>query len=319
MVNDYTIAVVIPCYQVAQEITGVIERIPDYVDAIIAVNDGSTDDTRQQLERIQCERLTVLCHDENQGLGGAMATGYQHALQAEMDIVVKVDGDGQMDPAYIIELIKPLTKGGCDYTKGNRFLHARELRQMPFTRKVGNILLTFLTKISSGYWHVFDPQNGFLAIHKEFLATLDLDRIRTCRYFFENEMLIQLNIVTARVMDCPMPAVYTSTPSSLYIPEVIRYYPGLLIRGFFSRIFHRYILRDFSIIVPLYFFGFILFCWGGIFGGYNWWYFSTQAQRATPTGTIMLSVLPVILGFQMLITGLVIDILQSPRADRDSV
>jgi len=104
---------------------------------------------------------------------------------------------------------------------------------MPFARKFGNILLTFLTKISSGYWHVFDPQNGFLVIHKEFLSTLDLDRIRPCRYFFENEMLVQLNIVSARVMDCPMLAVYTGAPSSLFIPEVIRYYPRLLIRGFF--------------------------------------------------------------------------------------
>lgn len=319
MVDGYTIAIVIPCYQVAQNVAGVIERIPDYVDAIIAVDDGSVDDTRQQLEEVQCDRLTVLHHDENQGVGGTMATGYRYALDTGVDIVVKVDGDGQMDPAYMIELVRPLTRGGCDYTKGNRFLHTRELRQMPFTRMVGNILLTFLTKISSGYWHVFDPQNGFLAIRKEFLSTLDLDRIRTCRYFFENEMLVQLNIVAARVLDCPMPAVYTGTPSSLYIPEVVRYYPRLLIRGFFARIFFRYILRDFSIIVPLYFFGFILFAWGGIFGGYTWWHFSTQVRQAAPTGTIMLSALPMILGFQMLITGLVIDILQSPRAEGHSV
>ena len=135
------------------------------------------------------------------------------------------------------------------------------------------------------------------------------------RYFFENEMLIQLNIMAARVMDRTIPSVYGNEASSLRIVDILRYYPSGLIRGFFHRTYHRYILRDFSIIVPLYLAGFSMFMFGVVFGAYNWYYFSVVVQQAAPTGTILLAVLPLILGFQMLIQGLLIDISQSPRAD----
>ncbi|MBM3265794.1 MAG: glycosyltransferase family 2 protein, partial [candidate division Zixibacteria bacterium] len=282
--------------------------------------DASDDDTGKRLDDISWERLTVLRHPENQGVGGAMVTGYRYALDAGADIVIKVDGDSQMDPKYMIDLIKPLTKEVCDYTKGNRFLHFDALSRMPVSRKIGNVLLTFLTKASSGYWHVFDPQNGYVAIRRDVLAAIDMRRIQTSRYFFENEMLVQLNILTARVLDCPMPAIYLAdSPSSLRIIDVMQYYPGLLIRGFFYRLFYRYLLRDFSIIVPFYLIGSMMCLWGGLFGGYNWWYHATQAHQATPTGTIMLAVLPFLLGFQLLLAGLVIDIFQSPRADASPV
>lgn len=315
MYVDLTIAVVIPCYQVENQVATVINRIPDFVDVIIAVDDASTDGTRRVLEGLDCSRLTVLYHEENQGVGGAMTTGYEHALSTDAQIVVKVDGDGQMAPDRIQELIDPLIDDICDYAKGNRFLHTLELAHMPFLRKLGNIVLTFLTKLSSGYWHVFDPQNGFVAIHREFLSALDLNRLRHTRYFFENEMLIQLNIMAARVMDRPIPSVYGNEASSLRIFDILGYYPFGLIRGFFHRTYHRYILRDFSIIVPLYLAGFAMFMFGGLFGAYNWYYFAVVVKRAAPAGTIILAVLPLILGFQMLIQGLLIDILQSPRAD----
>jgi dolichol-phosphate mannosyltransferase len=169
--------------------------------------------------------------------------------------------------------------------------------------------------LCSGYWHVFDPQNGFVAIHREFLSALELNRLRKSRYFFENEMLIQLNIMAARVMDRPIPSVYGNEASSLHIFDILLYYPFSLFRGFFHRTYHRYILRDFSIIVPLYLAGFTMFMFGVIFGAYNWYHFSIVVKQPAPAGTIVLAVLPLILGFQMLTQGLLIDILQSPKAD----
>ncbi len=239
MIKNHTIGVVIPCYQVAQNVVSVIEGIPKYVDAIIAVNDASIDDTGQMLEGLRCERLTVLHHNKNRGVGGAMATGYRHAFREGIEIVVKLDGDGQMEPMHMIDLVRPIIYGTCDYAKGHRFLHTAELKKMPLFRKVGNIVLNYLTKISSGYLRVSDPQNGYLAIRTEFLPKLDLDRIQTSRYFFENEMLIQLKLANARVMDLPIPAVYNGSPSSLRISEVIQYYPMMLLTGFLLRILRR--------------------------------------------------------------------------------
>ena len=316
MRNGKIIAVIIPCYNVEQTVADVVRRIPEEVDHLIAVDDASVDGTRRILTGIPDNRLVVLTHDQNQGVGGAMATGFERAMGLNADIAVKIDGDGQMDPSLIPELINPLLDGSCDYVKGNRFLHTRELRQMPLSRKIGNILLTFFTKFASGYWHVFDPQNGFLAIHRDFMAALDLGRLRNARYFCENELLIQLNVMVARVQDYPMPAHYNDAPSSLRVRRVILPFAFRLIRGFLFRSYHRYVLRDFSVIVPLYLLGAPLFLFGIIFGSYKWWYYATQAQQPAPTGTIMLAVLPLILGFQMVIQALLIDILQSPKPDR---
>ncbi|NQU44226.1 glycosyltransferase family 2 protein, partial [bacterium] len=257
--------------------------------------------------------LIVIHHSRNQGVGGAMASGFEKALQLDLDILVKVDGDGQMDPEFMIELVEPLANGHCDYAKGNRFLHFDALRLMPLSRKLGSILLTFLTKIASGYWHVFDPQNGYLAVRQDFLRFLNLERLRNRRYFFENEMLIELNIDSARVLDCPMPSIYGGEVSSLRVSQVMLYFPVYLFRGFFSRLFHRYVLRDFSVVVPLYLLGALSFGWGVYFGILTWW--RSDPAAPTPTATIMLSVLPLILGMQMLLQGLLFEILQTPRAE----
>ena len=317
MLNHLKIAVVIPCYQVAQTITHVVESIPGYVDTIIAVDDASTDDTPSALAAIDDPRLVILRHDRNQGVGGAMASGFRRALDDGQDVVVKLDGDGQMDPSWMRDLVDPIVDDACDYAKGNRFLHRKELVRMPWLRKIGNILLTFLTKIASGYWYTFDPQNGFLAIRASFLRSVDLERLRSRRYFFENEMLIQLNVVTARVLDCPMPAIYGGEASSLKIRTVLLYFPPLLVRGFLSRLFGRYVLRDFSAVVPLYFLGLGLFLWGVGFGAATWYRFGTAGIPA-PTGTIMVSVLPLILGFQMLLQGLLLEIMYTPKPRRQS-
>jgi len=317
MLKGHRVGVIIPCYQVAGTVAGVIEGIPDHVDVIIAVDDASTDGTARVLEDLGSARLQVIRHESNLGVGGAMASGFERALDAELDIVVKIDGDGQMDPAWMRDLVDPLIEDAADYAKGNRFLHRKELVRMPLLRKVGNILLTFLTKVASGYWYTFDPQNGFLAIRADFLRSIDLEKLRSRRYFFENEMLIQLNVVTARVLDCPMPSMYDGESSSLRIRTVLAYFPLLLVRGFFARIFGRYVLRDFSAVVPLYFLGAILFVWGVGFGAVTWYRYGT-AHVPAPTGTIMVSVLPLILGFQMLLQGLLLEILYTPKPLRQS-
>jgi glycosyltransferase involved in cell wall biosynthesis len=313
MVHGCRIGVVIPCFRNEASIAAVVAGLPDFVDTIIAVNDESPDGTQGALEAIASPRLVVLRHEKNQGLGGAMATGYAAALERGLDIVVKMDGDGQMAPEALLSLVTPIAEGRCDYAKGNRFLHARELRGMPALRKLGSVALTFITKFCSGYWQVFDPQNGYVAIARDHLASLDLARLRSRRYFFENEMLIQLNVLGARVLDCPMPARYAGEASSMKVSRVLFYFPYFFLHGFLFRMFNRYVLRDFSIIIPFYILGTCLFGFGFVFGAREW-AIALRTLLPTPTGTIMLAVLPLILGLQFLLQGLLIDILQTPRA-----
>jgi len=313
VLDGFKIGVVIPCYRVGGLIKDVIDGIPDYVDVIVAVDDASPDATFETLESINRPQLRIVRHKANLGVGGAVVSGMREALKHDLDILVKLDGDGQMDPAMMIELIRPVAEGRCEYAKGNRFLHGQELRAMPPARLLGNIALTFLTKLSSGYWHLFDPQNGYLAVSVPSLRLLNLERLARRRYFFENEMLIQLNVFEGRALDVPFPARYGDEVSSLRIGTILLYFPWFLFRGFLSRLYHRYVLRDFSIIIPLYLAGFCLFGWGFVFGAVTW-IEALKTNIPTPTGTIMLSVLPLILGLQMLLQGLMIDILQTPRA-----
>ena len=319
MYDNSSIAVVIPCYRVEQTVERVVRRLPDFVDVVIAVDDASPDGTGEAIDRLAASSTTpqvvALHHERNQGVGGAMATGYEKALELGVDIVVKVDGDDQMNPDFMADLVEPLAAGACDYAKGNRFRHFRALKRMPLVRKLGNIALTFLTKVASGYWHIFDPQNGYVAIHRDVLEVIDLSKLRGRRYFFENEMLIRLNIESARVLDVPMPSIYGDEVSSLRVSHVLTYFPMHLARGFLARLFHRYILRDFSVVIPLYLIGVVAFGWGFVFGLETWINHYNHPDTPTPTGTVMLSVLPLIVGLQMLLQGLLIDILQTPRPD----
>ncbi len=314
MFEGCRVGVVIPSYRVEKAVAEVIRTVPEYVDVIVAVNDCSPDSTLATLKAIQDPRLVVVSHDVNKGVGAAVATGFAELLKVGIDIAVKLDGDGQMDPERMVDLVEPIASGHTDYAKGNRFLHAKELREMPLVRKLGSIALTFLTKFASGYWHVFDPQNGYLAISGEYLSSLDLSRMNSRRYFFENEMLIQLNVLGARVKDAAMPARYADEVSSMRISRVLFYFPYFLMHGFFFRMFNRYVLRDFSVIIPFYVLGSAMFAFGAVFGSYEWFQ-AVRTSTPTATGTIMLSVLPLILGLQLLLQGLLIDILGSRRAD----
>jgi glycosyltransferase involved in cell wall biosynthesis len=253
----------------------------------------------------------VVTHERNRGVGGAMVTGFQKAAELGADVMVKVDGDGQMHPDHLPVLLEPLAEDGYDYAKGNRLLDRAALGAMPRVRLVGNLAMTFLTKLASGYWHLLDPQNGYVAIRTDTWRLLDRDRIAS-GYFFENDMLVHLNILGARVKDVPMPARYEDEPSSLRVHRIIPVFTWLLISRMVYRFYTKYMLLDFSPIALFVLTGLPLFFWGLGFGAWAWWVNAEQGKFAS-TGTVMLSVLPLLVGFQLLLQALVLDIQQSPR------
>jgi glycosyltransferase involved in cell wall biosynthesis len=309
--KDRRITAVIPAHDEARHILNVVQTMPQFVDHMILVDDCSGDGTSQVALACGDPRLTVLTTPDNQGVGGATILGYQTAIELKSDIVVKMDGDGQMAPEYLSLLLDTIVEQNFDYAKGNRFLAGESLAFMPRHRLIGNILLTFMTKLASGYWHIFDPQNGYTAIKADALRLLNLDTIHK-RFFFENDMLIHLNFFGLRVKDVAIPARYGEEKSDLNPFKVGVTFPLLLLRRFFYRIYQRYVLRDFAAIALFLFLGLILFGWGALFGTYLW-IEAIITGNLTPTGTIMLALLPLILGFQLLLQAIVLDIQETPK------
>ena len=311
MYKDQRIVVVVPAHNEALHVGRVIETIPTYVDRIIAVDDCSTDETANILSSHDNERILALRTSQNQGVGGATMVGYAKALELNGDIVVKMDGDGQMSPDHLYLLLDAIIEQQYDYAKGNRFLAGQTLHTMPRLRLFGNIVLTFANKMASGYWHVFDPQNGYTAIKGEALRRLDMNNIHK-RYFFENDMLIALNFHNSRVKDVAIPAFYGNEKSDLNPFRAGLTFPLLFIPRFCRRIYQKYVLRDFSPIALFLFLGMLLITWGVAFGAYHWWK-SIVTGIAAHTGTVMLGVLPLILGFQLVLQAIVLDIQETPR------
>lgn len=256
-------------------------------------------------------RVQVLYHSENRGVGGATMTGFRQALQDRMDIIIKVDGDGQMDPKLIPRFVRPIQKGYADYTKGNRFYTLDSLDAMPKVRVFGNALLSFLTKVTSGYWNLMDPANGYLAIHGSVLAMLPLNKIDN-RYFFETDMLFRLNTFRAVVYEVPMEAVYADEKSNLSILKVCIDFPRKHIARFFKRLYYNYFLRDFNMCSVELITGLSLILFGTVFG-LTHWHFSIIRNIPATTGTVMLAALPVILGFQMLLAAVHYDVTNIPN------
>jgi glycosyltransferase involved in cell wall biosynthesis len=244
-------------------------------------------------------------------VGGAIELGYRKGLELDAQVLVKMDGDGQMLPEYLPALLDAVIDNGYDYAKGNRFLASESLGFMPRHRLFGNVVLTFLTKLASGYWHIFDPQNGYTAIKSDALRTLDLNAVHK-RFFFENDMLIQLNMHGCRVKDVAIPAFYGTEISDLNVLGIGVTFPFLLLRKFFTRVYQKYVLRDFSPIALFLFVGMLLFGWGVIYGALKW-IEAIATGHPTPIGTIMLVVLPLMLGFQLLLQAIVLDIQQTPK------
>ncbi len=307
------LAVVIPCYNVSRHIEQVIDGIPSDILWIILVNDASKDDTDSVIQAIlpKEKRIIYIRHDKNQGVGGAMITGYQKAMELEADITIKIDGDGQMDPVYINALLKPIVDGKADVTKGNRFRDLIALRQMPFTRRIGNLGLSFLIKAASGYWNIFDPTNGYTAISEDVLKNINFKKIHT-RYFFESSMLIEMYHARAVVQDISMKAKYGDEISGLSVTRTLFEFPPKLTTAFFRRILLKYFLFEFNIASVYILFGVPLFLFGAIYGGVNFIKYATSHIEA-PTGTVVIPTLLITLGFQLLLSAANYDIENYPK------
>jgi dolichol-phosphate mannosyltransferase len=294
------IAVVIPCYKVSEKIIDVLNRIGPEVWRIFAIDDNCPDHSGALIEN-QCKdpRVTVIRLTQNLGVGGAVMRGYEAAFAAGAKVIVKIDGDGQMDPNLLPSFVWPIVNGHADYTKGNRFFHLDEIGRMPAVRLFGNAALSFINKLSSGYWDVFDPTNGYTAIHAQVAKNLPLEKISQ-RYFFESDMLFRLNTLKAVVLDIPMSAHYGDEVSNLKIRSIVGEFFTKNLRNFFKRIFYNYYLRDVSLAsfeLPLG----VLFSTFGIIFGAVVWYASAKSNIPTPLGTIMLAALPTLLGSQFLL------------------
>lgn len=310
--EEISIAIVVPAYQVSKNVIQVLEGIPDYIRWIVVVDDCSSDDTYEKVAAKEEPRICLIKHSENQGVGGAVLSGYHKALELGADIVVKMDGDGQMDPQYLPLLLQPIIDGEADYVKGNRFLHTADLSQMPWIRRIGNNGLSFWCKLTSGYWSVFDPTNGYTAIHSSVVALLD-DNCIDKRYFFEISMLIELGLVRAVVKDVYIPAYYGDEVSSLSPIHSLFSFPWKLRKGFIRRMKIQYFIRDVGVFSVFLVIGLLMSGFGLIWGIINW-YKSVSMGVSTSTGTVMIAVLPLLLGIQFMLQALLIDINNAPSA-----
>ena len=264
------IAVVIPCYRVKSRILDVVSGIGPECQAIYVVDDDCPEGSGDHVEA-ECRdpRVHVLRHERNQGVGAATLTGYQAALDGGAAVIVKLDGDGQMDPTWIPRLVRPIQDGEADYVKGNRFFDLGDLGAMPRARVLGNSLLSFASKLSSGYWNVFDPTNGFTAIHAAVARRLPLAKLSK-GYFFESDLLFRLGILRAVVCEVPMPAVYQDESSSLVIRRVLFEFAGKHFVNTFKRIFYSYYLRNFNIASIEILAGLAFLAFGVWFGTSEW-------------------------------------------------
>ena len=261
MYKDKTIAVVIPCYNEETQIEQVIHTMPDYVDKIVIVDDCSEDNTAKLVQNCSQNdsRIELIKHNQNRGCGGALATGYIWVKDNNYDIAVRMDGDGQMDPSDLISLLEPVVTGETDYSKGNRLYTGEAFKMIPKARYFGNSILTLLTKIASGYWHVADSQSGYTAMNSEVLITLDWKLMYT-RYGQPNHLLIMLNVLNFRVRDVPVKPIYgIGEKSGIKVKKVIFTLSWLLLKNFLWRMKEKYFIRDFHPLIFFYFIGFVFF------------------------------------------------------------
>jgi glycosyltransferase involved in cell wall biosynthesis len=304
--KELQVYVVIPAYKVNDHILGVIQSIGPEVHGIVVVDDECPQGSgKRVLSENVDSRVEVIFHVRNTGVGGAVKTGYLRALEKGSDIIVKIDGDGQMDPSKIDELITPIKNLEADYTKGNRFSDVETIRVMPKIRIFGNLGLSFLTKLSSGYWRVFDPTNGFTAITRDALAKIPLTKIDN-GYFFESDMLFRLNVARSRVRDIPIPPIYGEETSNLSIYKALIHFPYKHFRNLLKRIFYTYYLKDFnmaSIELPL---GVFLSSAGVVIGAYSW-FEAVVSGTPTPPGTLILVAVCLLAGLQLVLAFLSYD------------
>lgn len=305
MYEEHRIAVVVPAYKEEALIASTIASMPALVDYIIVVDDCSPDATGRCAREAADGRTEVIELPANLGVGGAVLAGHRRALELGADVSVVMAGDGQMDPDYLPQLLDPIVAGHVRFTKANRFYGRGSFAGMPTTRVLGNIALSFLTKASSGYWNLFDPQNGYTAIHREALERLPFDLVAR-RYDFENDLLIQLNILRVPARDVPVPARYGTEVSGMNLASVGPRIAGRLFRGFWTRIWWKYVLQSFSPVALLLFAGLGLSAFGALVGVWVLW--QTLGPPVASPGSVILCVAPLLSGIHMLLFAMLLDI-----------
>ncbi|MBF0260687.1 MAG: glycosyltransferase [Magnetococcales bacterium] len=309
---DCKVGIVIPCYRVRNTVVPLIQKVDSNISHIFCVDDKCPEMSGQWiLENVSDPRIKVLFHDRNLGVGGATMTGFQAALNHGCQIIVKLDGDGQMDPKEIPRLLAPILAKRADFTKGNRFYDLDGLRTMPKIRLIGNALLSFMSKFSTGYWHIFDPTNGFIALHVTAARQIPWNKISQ-DYFFESDLLFRLNIAAAVVEDIPMKARYGDEISSLKIRSIVFPFLYKHSKNFLKRVFYNYFLRNFCIVSIELIIGTLLLL-AGIWWGSSEWLISLSTGIPRTSGTVLLAVLPILLGVQLILTFLNYDMNTIPK------
>ena len=307
------VAVVIPCYKVSKNLKSVLNEIGPEVTFIYCVDDNCPEESWKTAESIanNDSRIRVIRREKNGGVGAAVISGYKAALEDDAEIIVKIDGDGQMSPKLVPKFIKPIIENRADFIKGNRFYDLKSISGMPFVRVFGNSMLSFINKLSSGYWDLFDPNNGYTAIHAKVLKLIPLEKLNE-RFFHEADMLFRLSTVKAVVKNIPMDSVYDDEKSNLSILNILVTFPYLHLNRTAKRIFYNYFLRNFN-IASLYF---ILGIFLSIFG---FWYGIdslielSKSNMTASAGTVMLAAMPIIIGNTYLVGFLAYDMQDTPK------
>ena len=301
-----------PAFKSSDHILDVLSRVPDIVSKVIVIDDACPDGTGNLVvSKIKDKRVEVVFNDNNLGVGGAVIVGLKKALESQAEIIVKIDSDGQMYPEDIPRLIRPIVNTEADYSKGNRFNSLDDLQEMPKSRVFGNAVLSLMSKMSTGYWSITDPTNGFFAISRGALEQINLGKLRQ-RWFFESDILFRLSIIRAVVADVPIKARYSDEKSNLKISKVIFEFINRHTINFLKRIFYIYYLREWSVAsfeLPAA----LMLTLGGVIAGVNLWTQASTIGEAATVGQVMLAVLPIILGFQLLLSVLGLDVANEPK------
>lgn len=313
MYKSHSIAVIVPAFNEEALIERTIAEMPGYVDSIIVVDDASTDGTAGKVEKlVGCDpRLSLIRNERNRGKGRCVVQGCQRSIESGSAISVLMDGDNQMPAEHLHRLLDAVIDSELDAAKGNRFMSSPEaLSAMPKYRLIGNVLLTMMTKLASGYWSIFDSQNGYWAIRTATLARLNLRRLAR-RYDLENSLLINLNMVGARVRDVAIPARYGDEKSKIRLWRVTPRIAVTLVVGLLQRLYYRYFLYNFHPVALFLLAGVPLVLWGIGFGIYV--VITSLGEPSATTGTVMLAVLPFLMGYQLLLAALVLDVMSEPK------
>jgi glycosyltransferase involved in cell wall biosynthesis len=297
MLDGKRVAVVVPAFDEESLVGETIRGIPDFVDRIFVVDDGSRDRTAAVVVDLGEQRVLLVRHERNSGVGASIATGYRHALEEEIDVTCVMAADNQMDPTELRALVEPVARGEVEYAKANRLVSGEAWEVIPRTRYLGNAVLSLLTKIASGYWHVADSQAGYTALSLEALRRLDLDALYP-RYGFPNDVLVHLNVQNARVRDVPSRPIYhVGEQSGIKLRSVVPRISWLLFKGFWWRMGQKYVIRDFHPLVFFYAFGALMLSVGFLLGLIE--LILRMAGNAITPATIVLVAVLLIAGLQM--------------------